>query len=117
MGAAKLRGCFSSASDNWRTPSRIYTAFMRAGFVDCFPFMSEEDELAKSYKKQKLYINPPYSQISRGGGVKLGCPASEARQYHLAFNSCKNRHKALQILNRSMRGASAANIYYREAKI
>lgn len=68
---SNLKGCFSSASDNWRTPSRIYAVFMRAGFVDCFPFMSEEDELAKSYKNQKLYINPPYSQISRGGGVKM----------------------------------------------
>ena len=62
-----LKGCYMSNTDNWRTPSRIFSAFMRAGFVDCFPFMSEDDELKKDYHGQKLYINPPYSQISRGG--------------------------------------------------
>lgn len=62
-----LKGCFSCASDEWRTPSRIFAAFMRAGFVDCFKFQSSEDEMKNNYFSQKLYVNPPYSQISRGG--------------------------------------------------
>lgn len=44
------KGVFSHASDNWRTPSTIYDAFMNKGFVDCFPFMSTEDEFKKSYR-------------------------------------------------------------------
>ena len=80
---SNLRGCYLSASDNWRTPSRIYAAFMRAGFVDCFPFMSEEDELAKGYKNQKLYINPPYSQISRGG--VLNWVVQQAKQNNIIW--------------------------------
>lgn len=64
------KGIFSHASDDWRTPSRMFKAFMRAGFVDCFPYMSKEDELKRNYHGKKLFINPPYSQISRGGVLK-----------------------------------------------
>ena len=64
---SNLKGCFSSASDDWRTPSKIFAEFMRAGFVDCFKFQSKEDELQNNYFNKKLFVNPPYSKLSRGG--------------------------------------------------
>lgn len=60
------KGVFSHETDNWRTPKRLFDLFMKKGFRDCFPFLSEEDEFQKNYFGEKLFINPPYSKM---GGV------------------------------------------------
>ena len=80
---SNLKGCYMSNTDNWRTPSRIFSAFMRAGFVDCFSYMSKQDELKNEYHNQKLYINPPYSQISRGG--VLNWVVKQAKQNNIIW--------------------------------
>lgn len=59
-----LKGCFSHKSDDWRTPSLLYNAFIGKGFIDCFPFHSDKDELNNQYQNKKLFINPPYSKMS-----------------------------------------------------
>ena len=58
-----LKGCYSKASDNWRTPSPIYEKFINNGYIDCFPFLADYDEFQKVYKNQKLFVNPPYSKL------------------------------------------------------
>ena len=77
-----LAGCFSHNTDHWRTPTEIYNFFMSEGYIDPCPFHADFDGLTREYKNQKIYINPPYSQIKLwvdyalkllGGGVKLLC--------------------------------------------
>ena len=77
-----LAGCFSHNTDHWRTPTEIYNFFMSEGYIDPCPFHADFNGLAREYKNQKIYINPPYSQIKLwvdyalkllGGGVKLLC--------------------------------------------
>lgn len=54
---------FSHKSDDWKTPSNIYNWFMNNGFIDCFRFRSDYDELSNDYFYQKLFINPPFSKM------------------------------------------------------
>ena len=78
-----LAGCFSHNTDHWRTPTEIYNFFMSEGYIDPCPFHADFNGLERSYNNQKIYINPPYSQIKLwvdyalkllgGGGVKLLC--------------------------------------------
>lgn len=77
-----LAGCFSHNTDHWRTPTEIYNFFMSEGYIDPCPFHADFNGLERFYKNQKIYINPPYSQIKLwvdyalkllGGGVKLLC--------------------------------------------
>ena len=77
-----LAGCFSHNTDHWRTPTEIYNFFMQSGYIDPCPFMADFNGLEREYKNEKIYINPPYSQIKLwvdyalkllGGGVKLFC--------------------------------------------
>lgn len=60
---ANLSGCFSHKTDDWRTPSDIYSKFMNDGFIDPCPFQAEFDGLKVDYFKKKLFINPPYSNL------------------------------------------------------
>ena len=53
---SNLKGCFSRESDNWRTPSPLYRAFMELNFVDCFPFKSEVDEFTKNYRGGRDFL-------------------------------------------------------------
>lgn len=60
-----LEGCFSHNTDDWRTPSNIYNFFMDAGYRDLFPFKADFDQYQIFYDNEKLFINPPYSQLKR----------------------------------------------------
>lgn len=55
---------FSKNSDNWRTPKIIYEYYMKLGFYDPCPYESEFDGLQIEWK-EKNFVNPPYSQISK----------------------------------------------------
>ena len=88
----KLDGCFSHNTDNWKTPSELMKALLELGWIDTFPFMSVYDELQKNYNNQKLFVNPPYSQmrlvvgwiedqIKRGNQILLLIPARTDTKY------------------------------------
>lgn len=53
-------------SDDWRTPSKLYNVIVNEKhFIDLFPYCSTFDQYEnKSYHHEKLFINPPYSQIN-----------------------------------------------------
>lgn len=51
-------------SDHWATPKFIYDWYMENGFIDPCPLHSKENNLEKTYHNKKLFINPPYSDIS-----------------------------------------------------
>lgn len=62
---ANLKGVFSHESDHWKTPKKLYDAFMRAGYTDPCPLHSKEDNIEKVYCQESLFINPPFSQLSK----------------------------------------------------
>ncbi len=55
---------FSRNSDHWRTPKIIYEYYMKIGSYDPCPYDSEFDGLQIEWK-EKNFVNPPYSQISK----------------------------------------------------
>ena len=55
---------FSKEIDNWKTPKEIYDYYMRNGFFDPCPYMSEFDGLEIEWK-DKNFVNPPYSKIKQ----------------------------------------------------
>lgn len=61
---SNLKGCFSHESDDWRTPPDIYYYFINKGFIDPCPYQADFDGLERIYVGQKLFCNPPYSDIS-----------------------------------------------------
>ena len=54
---------FSHKSDHWATPKDIYDKFMQLGYYDPCPLNSETNNLNTLYEHDKMYINPPYSDI------------------------------------------------------
>lgn len=56
---------FSKNSDNWKTPTNIYNAFMQKGYRDCFQYQSKENELNNLYIEQRLFVNPPFSKMNQ----------------------------------------------------
>ena len=48
------KACFSSKTDNWKTPENIYKDFMNKGYIDTFKFLSENNELLNNYRNNKL---------------------------------------------------------------
>lgn len=96
-------GVFSSKSDNWRTPSKLYDSFMKKDFIDCFPFrcnLKEFNQFDVLYvNNQKLFVNPPYSlmnnvvfwlydQINYGCKVALLVPArTDTKWFHFLINN------------------------------
>lgn len=60
-----IKGCLLHNSDDWQTPKSIYDPLMELGFIDCFPFKADYDELKNNYNKQKLFINPPFSKMTQ----------------------------------------------------
>ena len=91
-----LAGCFSHNTDHWRTPTEIYNFFMSEGYIDPCPFHADFNGLERFYNNQKIYINPPYSQIKLwvdyalkllGGGVKLLCLYLRGLRLNISISS------------------------------
>ena len=61
---ADLKGCFSHKTDDWRTPPDMYYWFMNHDFIDPCPYQADFDGLERNYIGKKLFVNPPYSDIS-----------------------------------------------------
>ena len=55
---------YSKKSDDWKTPSDIYKVFMDKGFIDPCPYKSTFDGLKRNYENQRLFINPPFSDMA-----------------------------------------------------
>lgn len=53
-----------STSDDWATPKWLYNKILENNYLDPCPLHCKENNLLKSYKNQRLYINPPFSKIS-----------------------------------------------------
>lgn len=58
-----LKACMMHNTDHWKTPKKMYDAYINDGYIDPCPFHSKKNNLNKIYKNKKLYINPPYSDI------------------------------------------------------
>lgn len=87
-----IRACLSHLTDDWKTPSDLYNAFIEKGYIDCFPYHSNYDECCNLYFDSRLFINPPYSkinvilwwlldQIRNGNKVALLIPARTDTRY------------------------------------
>lgn len=61
---ADIKVFYSKKTDDWRTPSELYKAFMEKGYIDPCPYQSKENNLGKIYKHSKIFINPPFSKMS-----------------------------------------------------
>lgn len=90
--AMRIKGCLMSNSDDWKTPSAIYQEFMNHGWIDCFKYQSDKNELFNNYYDKKLFINPPFSkmkeisswiicQITNNNRVALLIPARTDTNY------------------------------------
>lgn len=60
-----LDGCFLHNSDDWKTPSDMFDYFMKLGYKDLFPYKADFNQFNVFYDNDKLFINPPYSQLKR----------------------------------------------------
>lgn len=60
-----ITACLSHQSDDWKTPSKLYQAFMDQGFIDACPYKCDDDLYGVIYFHQKIYINPPFSELDR----------------------------------------------------
>ncbi len=58
-----IKGCLTSTTDNWKTPTWLYEIFMKKGYIDTFQYECTYNELEMMYKDKKLYCNPPFSQL------------------------------------------------------
>lgn len=61
----KIDACLSHKTDDWKTPTPLYEAFMKKGYIDCFKYQSKEDETKNYYYGKKLFINPPFSKLQK----------------------------------------------------
>lgn len=59
----KLKVMFSKKSDHWKTPHKLYKAFMNQGYYDPCPYKCSVDNLNKAINADKVYINPPFSKL------------------------------------------------------
>ena len=57
------KGLFSRETDDWKTPEKLYKAFIDKGFIDPCPYKATENGLIKQYENKKLFINPPFSKM------------------------------------------------------
>lgn len=56
---------YSKNTDNWTTPKNIYNHFVKEkGCIDLFPYCSTFNQYEKNYYNQKLFCNPPYSDMN-----------------------------------------------------
>ena len=78
-----LKGVFSHESDHWKTPKKLYEAFMKEGYTDPCPFHSKENNLEKCYCQEKLFINPPFSQMTKWVDMAIQCATRGCRVWLL----------------------------------
>lgn len=99
MKENKLKGLFSRASDDWKTPGNLYRAFMEAGFIDPCPYQATEDGLKTIYEDKKLFINPPFSKMSDWIDYAIRCWCNECAIALLipARTDTRYFHKILQL--------------------
>ena len=95
---ADIKVMFSKKTDDWRTPSDIYNAFMNKGFIDPCPYQSKEDNLGKPYKCSKIFINPPFSKMSEwiDYGLELAKKGNKVVFLIPARTDTKYFHKLLE---------------------
>lgn len=95
----KGKGVFLHETDHWATPKKLYKCYMDKGFIDPCPLHCEKDNLNTIYKGKKIFINPPYSQISKWVEfIKNNLP--ECVEIHLlipARTDTKYFHELLQL--------------------
>lgn len=60
---ADIKVFYSKKTDDWRTPSELYIAFMEKGYIDPCPYKSVVNGLLYDFYNVKIFINPPFSQI------------------------------------------------------
>ena len=96
-----INACLSHNTDNWRTPSAIYNSFMKYGFVDLFEYCSSYDQYDKDYHNQRLFCNPPFSdlknvipylikQCDNGCDIWLLMPVrTDTKYFSLLVNCCR----------------------------
>lgn len=53
---------FSSKSDDWKTPIKLYELYMKNNYFDPCPYRSNFNGLVIDWKN-KNFVNPPYSKI------------------------------------------------------
>lgn len=64
--ARTFKACLTHETDNWRTPLKLYNYLVnQCGYIDLFPFKSDDNQYDKHYVKEKLFINPPFSEINK----------------------------------------------------
>lgn len=61
----KGNAVFLHQTDHWATPKKLYNWYMKRGYIDPCPLHCKEDNLNVIYEGKKIFINPPYSQISK----------------------------------------------------
>lgn len=50
-----IKACFSKETDNWKTPTELYNAFINKEYIDCFKYKDKENQYIKNYD-QKSYL-------------------------------------------------------------
>ena len=54
----------SHKSDEWATPSFLYQAFMRKGYIDPCPLGCQINALETAYENKRFFVNPPFSKLN-----------------------------------------------------
>lgn len=61
-----IKNLMTCKSDNLATPSKLYNLIVNEkGFIDCFPYLSTYDQYEKQYVNERLFINPPFSELNK----------------------------------------------------
>lgn len=59
-----IKACLSHKSDEWASPTLLYQAFMRKGYIDPCPLGGQINALDTTYKNKRLFVNPPFSKLN-----------------------------------------------------
>ena len=62
---------------------KLYDAFMSAGYTDTCPLHCQEDNLEKVYCFEKLFINPPFSQMDKWVDMAIQCAQRQCKVWLL----------------------------------
>ena len=59
-----IKACLSSNTEHWATPKELYEKFMSGGHIDPCPFHAQFNGLMFDYNNAKIYVNPPFKDLS-----------------------------------------------------